>query len=374
MAKKIRVWDGSAWQDVAPSLPYTAIHSAQASMPATGVDGQVWLDTDGTLAGQAFVPLSGGTMTGNLNTPSINSGPIVGRNKILNGDMSIWQRGTSGFSAGGFFADRMLSDNGNFISRSSDAPSGFSYSALWSNPGSVNCVIRQGIELPVAGNPGIFAEGTTWTFSIYAKSSVAGKILTLYATFADGSNGTARKLVVNNISIGTLTTSWARYTYTFTIPAGSISTANCLQITPYVVTPSSDIHMTGMQVEQGNQATPYHNATSNQQTELAACQRYYYRLGGGHVYDNVSITGFQASSTIYYSMHQHPVPMRVNQPSLDFANLQTSSGVSVSAPGVQTTGLLYLVAWSTGSTSTGSPIYLRAANTLNGYLAFSAEL
>lgn len=58
MAKKIRVWDGSAWQDVAPALPYTAIHSAQASMPATGVDGQVWLDTDGTLSDTAFVPLS----------------------------------------------------------------------------------------------------------------------------------------------------------------------------------------------------------------------------------------------------------------------------------------------------------------------------
>jgi hypothetical protein len=93
MAKKIRVWDGTAWQDVAPSLPYTAIHSAQASMPATGVDGQVWLDTDGTLADTAFVPLSGGTMTGNLNVPSINNGPIVGRNKILNGDFSINQRG-----------------------------------------------------------------------------------------------------------------------------------------------------------------------------------------------------------------------------------------------------------------------------------------
>ena len=77
MAKKIRVWDGTQWQDVAPSLPYTAIHSAQASMPATGVDGQVWLDTDGTLAGQDFVPLSGGTMTGNLNVPSINSGGIT---------------------------------------------------------------------------------------------------------------------------------------------------------------------------------------------------------------------------------------------------------------------------------------------------------
>jgi hypothetical protein len=58
MAKKIRVWDGTQWQDVAPALPYTAVHSAQASMPSTGVDGQIWLDTDGTLSDTAFVPLS----------------------------------------------------------------------------------------------------------------------------------------------------------------------------------------------------------------------------------------------------------------------------------------------------------------------------
>ena len=95
MGKKIRVWDGSAWQDVAPSLPYTAIHSAQASMPLTGVDGQVWLDTDGTLAGQDFVPLTGGTMTGNLNTSSINSGGISGKNYVINGNFDFWQRGTS---------------------------------------------------------------------------------------------------------------------------------------------------------------------------------------------------------------------------------------------------------------------------------------
>lgn len=122
MAKKIRVWDGTQWQDVAPSLPYTAIHSAQASMPLTGVDGQVWLDTDGTLAGQDFVPLSGGTMTGNLNVPSINSGPIVGRNKILNGDFSIWQRGTS-LSAGSYTADRWIIVGGSgTVSRQTFTP------------------------------------------------------------------------------------------------------------------------------------------------------------------------------------------------------------------------------------------------------------
>jgi hypothetical protein len=377
MGKKIRVWDGTAWQDVSPSLPYTAIHSAQASMPATGVDGQVWLDTDGTLADTAFVPLSGGTMTGNLNTPSINNGPIVGRNKIINGDMGIWQRGITGFSNGGFTTDRMLSDNGAVVSRSTDAPDGFAYSMKYTSPGAVNCVIRHGIELPVSGNPGAFTDGSTWTFSIYAKSSVAGKILTLYATFADGSNGTARKLVVNNISIGTLTTSWARYTYTFTIPAGSISTANCLQITPYVVTPSSDIHMTGMQVEQGNQATPYHNATPNQQTELAACQRYYWQTDSATTY---FYSGFTYSSTIFFSQIPYPVTMRT-APSLvttgsgsDYRILQGGSFIATSAPTLETSQKTVATLRYTGSGYTVGFGGAGSGSTSNAYLGFSAEL
>lgn len=377
MGKKIRVWDGTAWQDVAPALPYTAIHSAQASMPATGVDGQVWLDTDGTLAGQDFVPLSGGTMTGNLNTPSINSGPIVGRNKIINGDMGIWQRGASGFSNGGFTTDRMLSDNGAVVSRSTDAPDGLTYSMKYTSPGAANCVIRHGIELPVSGNPGAFIDGSTWTFSIYAKSSVAGKNLTLYATFADGSNGTARKLVVNNILIGTLTTSWARYTRTFTIPAGNISSAVCLQITPYVVAPSSDIYMTGMQLEAGNQATPYHNATPNQQTELAACQRYYWRFGGENVYQFFG-NGLAPSTSGVYFFINNPVTMRTGPTSLEFAGLAAYDGPNAIAVSNlildrPTRNGAFLFATVSGTTQY-RPYMLTTNNNANGYLAFSAEL
>ena len=71
MAKKIRVWDGSAWQDVAPALPYTAVHSAQASMPLTAVDGQIWLDTDASVPSTSVtrwykLPASGTTtLSGN---------------------------------------------------------------------------------------------------------------------------------------------------------------------------------------------------------------------------------------------------------------------------------------------------------------------
>lgn len=76
MAKKIRVWDGSAWQDVSVALPYNAVHSAQASMPSTAVDGQIWLDTDGTLSDTQYIPKTLTSTTGDIiyassaNTPA----------------------------------------------------------------------------------------------------------------------------------------------------------------------------------------------------------------------------------------------------------------------------------------------------------------
>jgi hypothetical protein len=385
MAKKIRVWDGTAWQDVAPSLPYTAIHSAQASMPATGVDGQVWLDTDGTLAGQDFVPLAGGTMTGNLNVPSINSGPIVGRNKILNGDFSIWQRGTSFSGGAGYKADRMFSDVGpsNVISRSTDVPSGqgFTYSYRFVNT-EVNCPIRHAIELPAAGSLGVYQVGTTWTFSMWVKTS-APRTFNLYAAFTIGNMGTPEATPVNAVPIGTTSTSWQRFTYTFTIPSGtSLTSSNCFQITPFVTGTGTgvDVFFAGMQLEQGPVATPYHNATPNQQTELAACQRYYERINFGTSNTQNFGLGMPPGSNVFDITYNYKVEKRVPAISLDQANI----AVYVTTYGSVSGGTCSLTSGNTMAqciryTHTSSPwsgvqtgwIY---ASSGTGYLGFSAEL
>ena len=65
-----------------------------------------------------FVSKSGDTMTGDLTVPSLNGGALAGlRNKIINGGMSIWQRGTGRFinSASGslYVVDRWQSNVSN---------------------------------------------------------------------------------------------------------------------------------------------------------------------------------------------------------------------------------------------------------------------
>lgn len=100
MGKKIRVWDGSAWQDVSVALPYNAVHSAQASMPSTAVDGQIWLDTDGTLSDTQYIPKTLTSTTGDIiyassaNTPARlgigTSGQLLG----ISGGVPAWVSNT----------------------------------------------------------------------------------------------------------------------------------------------------------------------------------------------------------------------------------------------------------------------------------------
>jgi hypothetical protein len=391
MAKLIKVWDGTAWQDVAPSLPYTAIHSAQASMPLTGVDGQVWLDTDGTLAGQDFVPLSGGTMTGNLNVPSINSGPIVGRNKVLNGDFSIWQRGTT--ATNGFLADRWYFNGGAATSFSQtrqaftpgSAPiSGYEGKYFWRNT-----ITNVGSETAWYLNTYIedvqTLAGQTATFSFFAKSD-SPRALSAYLLQRFGDSGSTN--VSTTIGTASVTTSWQRFTFTISIPSISgktIGANNLIQIF-FAMTPASGmvLDLWGIQLEAGNQATPFHTATPNQQTELAACQRYYYRLGGDQTYQLLSY-GPAHSTTRAYIPIRFPVTMRTIPSSIDWSTLALQRDPSQSIYSV--TSLANLnnngsgrdvfgldVTIGSASLSAGTPYILMTNGSTSAYLGFSAEL
>ena len=382
MAKKIRVWDGTAWQDVSPSLPYTAIHSAQASMPATGVDGQVWLDTDGTLAGQDFVPLSGGTMTGNLNTPSINSGGITGQNYIINGGMDVWQRGTS-FTGGQFTADRwtLAANSGTLTaSRSTDVPSnlGFSYSYSMGGTG-LNTQIYTRLESLQSAR---FA-GQTVTYSVYAKSTAGSSPLSyvgIYPTATDDWSGSNVTDVQGNF-IATPAGAWTRYSVTFTV--NSLATRGYDLRIYRNGTEASTTLLTGIKLEIGSQATPFSRAGGTIAGELTECQRYYWRtspiLGSG-VYARYSGFSPAVSTTGILAIVQNPVPMRVRPTSIDYLNVATYDNTniggtvsSLSLNGDTTIYQAYVVVGTSGLTQY-RPYQLMASNTSNSYLGFSAEL
>lgn len=286
MGKKIRVWDGTAWQDVSPSLPYTAIHSAQDSMPLTGVDGQVWLDTDGTLAGQDFVPLSGGTMTGNLNTPSINSGGISGQNYCINGNFDIFQRASFTSSSAGYCLDRWYAwSNGGSMTvtqQTSGAPIGSKYYMRVAYNALNVCNMWQFIEHDNVK----MLQGKTVTLSAKIRRNSAftpNYVLGVYkAPTANASTGGTWSQVgsaagINaNIPTGTSANDWLTLSTTVTIPADGTAEGLAIVLFENAAGPSGAyIEISQVKLEIGSSVTPITRAGGTIAGELALCKRYY---------------------------------------------------------------------------------------------------
>lgn len=208
-----------------------------------------------------------------------DSGALSNRNFVINGAMQVFQRGTSFTnSALAYNADLIaVDDNQGGGGQSTDAPDGFTYS-LKVDPGSgLNAAIRHPIELPAAGEGGVFRSGQKFTLSFYLKSDNAGEAINIFVASSTTKGGTTTNHV-NNTSTGlTTTTSWTRYTYTFTSNnVGGSDT--CYNLVPYVTTPSGAVYWTGLQLELGTEATPFEHMSYGD--VLKKCQRYYHRIEG----------------------------------------------------------------------------------------------
>ena len=206
-----------------------------------------------------------------------DDGALSNRNLIINGSMQVAQRGTSQTNSSYGSVDRwyIYSSGGTFTQETSSPPEGFShYLTCTSATGSV--IVSQAIELPATGSAGVFYNGQTITISYYAKSTSAGDALYNPISFRNGVTSITNLVSVESDSSDTnvLTTSWARYSKTYTIGVNLNSNNTCLVIQPRTNgAPSGNISITGVQLEVGDTATPYEHKNVGQ--ELLACQRYY---------------------------------------------------------------------------------------------------
>jgi len=221
------------------------------------------------------------------------------KNRIINGNMIIWQRGTS-FSAIGYTADRwsFYAGTSPVVSQSSDVPAGFRYSAALSGTGST------GFTQKIESNNVSDLSGQSVTVSFWLKQATgAGSnaiaISLSYATAQDNF-GSTTSIGSTNI---TTTSSWAYYTATFNnLPSG---VTNGLQCT--IVTNSGSavaFQLTGVQLEVGTTATNFDFRSYGQ--ELQLCQRYYETMGFGLLGIANSATGIWAQ--IIYKVQKRANP------------------------------------------------------------------
>ena len=262
------------------------------------------------------------TSTVEQNTGGAVAPFVAGKNKIINGDFGIWQRGTSFAAATTVYtADRWFNDvfssGATTVTRQTFTPGAAPVTGyegqyfLRVNSTSTYSVLRQRIE-----NVQTFA-GQTTTISFWAKSATP---LTLtiggYQNFGTGGS---TLLGLNETPVN-LTSNWTRYTYTIAVPSISgktIGTNSLLELYFYTATLNTNIDFWGIQWEAGSVATPFTTATGTLSGELQACQRYYWRTSYDSTYGAFG-SGIAYSTTAVRALITPPVQMRVAPTAIDY--------------------------------------------------------
>jgi hypothetical protein len=271
----------------------------------------------------------------------------AGKNKIINGDFGIWQRGTS-FTSPSFnqyLADRWKNNNYD------NAPTTYSFSRQTFTPGTA----------PVAGYEGTFFArsslttigtctvydtfqqriedvrvfaGQTATLSFWAKSdSTRTQQIGVYQNFGSGGSSETTVNAYGTNSIST-TTSWQRFTLTLSFPSVSGKTIGTNSFVWLAIRQAaasgSTLDLWGVQLEYGSKATPFQTASGGSpQAELAMCQRYYCRVFANNGVSFSLGQAYSITNTLgYYSF---PVPMRIAPTALEQTGTASNYGVSNAA-------------------------------------------
>jgi len=257
------------------------------------------------------------TSTVEQNSAGAASPFLAGKNKIINGDFGVWQRGTTlnltnnveAFLADRFIDYALFSTGTTTVSQQAFTPgtapvagyeSSYFHRAALSS-GATYYSISQKIE-----DVRIFANQTV-TLSFWAKTSTATSA-TLYLRQDFGTGGSSAVDITTTIST---TTAWARYSFTTTLASLSgktIGTGSSLRFIGVFNTSvaSMNIDIWGMQLEAGSVATPFTTASGTVQGELALCQRYLPVTSSGD-----DIFGYSYSTTATYANFKFPVQARV---------------------------------------------------------------
>jgi hypothetical protein len=321
----------------------------------------------------------------------------AGKNKVINGDFGIWQRGTS-FSnptGGTYTSDRWRFSNvggaatSHTIDRQTFTPGTapvagyegtfFLRSTLTTVGSSTGIRIEQRIE-----DVRTFA-GQSVTLSFWCKSDTnRTNYVNVVQVFGSGGSAAVDAYPTANFSA---TSSWQRFTFSFTMPSISGKTIGTNSYVDLFIgqalTAGCVMDVWGVQLEYGSKATPFQTATGTIQGELAACQRYYYRLEPLVANSRYGV-GFAESSTLAAISIALPVQMRVRPSALEqsgtagdyqvrFTGIGTATCSSVPVYVTSSANVVGVEFTVASGLTAGQGLSARSVNT-SGFLGWSAEL
>jgi len=318
----------------------------------------------------------------------------AGKNYLINGAFDIWQRGTSGtFTNGvGYVPDRWFGIVSGgaptcTISRQTADTTNLSYGARFGrNSGQTGVgtvYFVQTLESVISKS----LAGQTVTISFYAKKgSDAPNPLYVGFYFGTGTDQSSNTLfngggwtntTQSNTGV-TITNTMTRYTVTVNVSSSINQAMLYFAYTSSGTAGANEwIQIEGVQLEIGSVATPFSRAGGTLQGELAACQRYYWRMTS-----TVSGTpigfGSATGNADNWIQVPNPVPMRVRPTSADYSNLTVSDGYAytnaVNGVTIYDAGTnVSVVSFATSGQTVRYPAHVRTG-TNGGHFGFSAEI
>jgi hypothetical protein len=339
------------------------------------------IDTNGGM----FVCIAGGSPGTWVAIGTSSPTNVAGRNKIINGDFGIWQRGTSfsGTAASAYTADRWT--GGSFVAGDSITQQTFT-------PGTAPIAGYEGTyfaRLTIGSTAGnryfwqkvedvrVFA-GQTVTLSFWAK--VSSGTINLTSVVGNQNFGSGGSSFVGGAGqSNTITTSWQRFTQTGTfasIAGKTIGTGSNIEAGAFSTTATNvSVDIWGVQLEAGPTATEFTTASGTVQGELSLCQRYFYRLGTNSAYETYLLAANNGTAQVVMPI-QFPVTMRTTP------SVTTSAGTTFSCyASVGSTTSIYshlsanscVVQINTTGAAAGV-YYVQDSGSGNSYIFISAEL
>jgi hypothetical protein len=373
---------------------------------------------------------SNGVVFSDSSSQTAAASPYVLKNRIINGDMEIAQRGTSATistaSAVGFGADRFFTDSYNWTAGSNITvsnettvvPSGYSNSYKWANgatPLTLGAGGFQSITQKIEGYNIYDLYTGNITISFWVRASTAGTYTLwiansyvnsdIYITkqyTISSANTWEQKSITVDLSGGIAAggtwnkTNGEGLAVSWMLGANANRTGNTA-LNTWVNGPSvglyqwqtsasvqlssianSTFYLTGVQLEAGTTATPFERRLYNQ--ELANCQRYYYLhangdqkvIALGSYYDAASI-----DVAVPYKVSMRTTPTVVQTTGTNYYQINRNSGGdafnSFSIADRITTETIQITA-NANISGTAGQVGLVVTNNASASLAFSAEL
>jgi hypothetical protein len=241
--------------------------------------------------------------------------------------------------------------------------------------------------------------GQTVTISFFAKAGSGTPKIGVGVAQLFGTGGSPSAAAYAGAGAITISTSWARYSLTYSVPSISGKTIGTNQ-DDYLslelwmsggsdfAARASDIGIQnntfdiwGVQVEAGSVATPFRRNANSLQGELAACQRYYIRYTGNSLANQYGSYGPAESSTQALGCFMLPTSMRVAPTSVEFTSLRLYDGNNAfavtsvtiaSQPPINTNLISVRLVVASGLTAIRGYTVIAGSDTT--HIGFSAEL